>query len=454
MDKVKGINLTEYPFSSSKKIADLWYYDEPILSHFKFEGADFLHYLIDFDDYSSRYLIVQIGEYDLYKFIFGVESLKNTFFKSKETFKFQYVVDISVDESYDTYQVQLEELKKEYLPNDKSNYNITIENIAEYQKLKRKYSETYYIEQLRRKAYYLKFEPVNGHHDTSLGLVELGTLLNLVSTSFKNFSKIDFYNTIGEKISNKNKLTRIFNKVKGYMEPRAVEFNYGSFEIGIAADQVLKKGVSDNKDVQLWLETVEEKYQETVLEVDYNDEELITKIITENNYSEKDLESIYKPILTITQDNEYSFEYKPNRDSKFRKIKSSNEGVIDRLISVKQIESISDVTIPTIEYYTAIIPVESGKSANSKIKLENTLFDSINSFVLENKNFSEEGYNYDFEIKLEVELSSSLGKSVLKTTYENVDFDVSGDSIKLKELRKKLIDKIAEYIANKDEASN
>ncbi len=450
MEKINGNLLSDYPFSHAEKVSDLLYYDEPILSHYVFMNKNFLHYLIDFDDDFSRYLIFQVTEYELFRFLNRIISLRDILIQSSNDFMFQYIVDYNFDGNGSTYQITLGNLQEKYLPNTDSLFDLAnIENVY-YKSLQNKYQETYYIEKLRENAYYLKLEPNNGHYDTSLGILELSKLLNLVSESFRNFTKIDFYKSFMSKIPDKNKLKRMYNKLKEYTDPRAVEFNYGSFEIGLSIDKVLKKGVAETKDIQEWLEDVEEKYRENVLEVNYDDEVQIDAIIEQNNYSQEEINEIYRPIINITKNSNYTFEYKNSKETKFRKIKSNNKIVIDKLTKPDSKSNKKDIKLPEFEYVNIIIPKEKGKNTTTRIKLENTLFNTTNSFTLNNDSFSQYGFKYDVNMEIEVNLSSKDGLSILSTTYDNEQFTVSGALDNLKDLSKSLIYKIAEYIANKE----
>jgi len=454
MEKINGSLLSDYPFSNAEKVADLLYYDEPILSHYTFKGKNFLHYLIDFDDDLSRYLIFQIQEYELYKLLYGIKSLRTILEQSSKDFMFQYIADFNFFNNTNiSYQITLDVIQEKYLPNDDSIFQLADIKNEYYNSLKFIYQETYYIEQLRKKAYYLKFEPNNNHYDSSLGILELSNLLNLVSESFRNFTRIDFYKSFKDKITNKTKLNQLYNRLKEYTDSRAVEFNYGSFEVGISIDKVLKKGVADSKEIQYWLEDVEEKFKENVLEVNYEDEEQINSIIQENNYTQSELVEIYKPILKIAQDSEHTFEYKGSKEKDFKKIKTNNKIVIEKLTKKDMLDNVDEPEkLQEFEYINVIIPKEIGKTMTSKIKLENTLFNITNNFVLNNDNFSQYGFKYDYIIEIQVNLSSKEKQSILNATYDNIEFNVVGNMDNLKELSKSLVLKIAEYIANRDEA--
>lgn len=450
MEKVAGNILAHYPFADAVKLRDLLYYEEPILTHYVYKERDLLKYLLDFNDVSTRYLIFQIEEYDLFKLISGHETILDLISYSSEDFTFLYVVDENQSgQTITTYQITIDELNSEYLPTENSYLRSTAITDM-YEELINQYSETYYIEELRKKAYFLRFEPANKEFDGSLGLVELSKLLTLVTTSFRNFTKIDFIKYFSDKIADKGKLNRIYNGLTDYMDSRAVEFRFGSFEVGIAIDHIMKKGKAP-KDVQQWLDGVEEKFKETVLQLDYSSETEVNNVIEALSYSQKEIESIYKPILKISQDSDYNFEYKPTDNSIYREIVVTNSKIIDRLSPTPPKKAMEDELLPTeIEYINVLMAKPKGKELTTKIRLENTLFSNTDTHVLTNAHFEKEGYPITFDIQLVVNLSQANGESVVSTIYDNNVFEENGQSDNLGAIMARVIKRIAEYIFERD----
>lgn len=444
--------LSKFPFENAERVCDLLYYDEPILSHYKFRNTDVLQYLVDFDDESSRYLSFQVDEYDLYRLISGLSSLHQVLFDSANLYTFLYLSDFNIDSRKysQTFQLTIEELNSSYLPTESSYVDKRFAKLIQYEELVNRYYETAYLENLIENAFYLKFEPTSKTYDGSLGIIELSKLLNLVTTSYKNFTKIDFFKNFGNQISDIKKLNRIYNSIISYIDPRTVEYNFGSFEVGVAIDHTMKNNISD-KEIKKWVNEVEFKFKKSVLELDYSDEKEIDLLIENEGYTSKEIESIFKPILKISNDSNYTFEYKDSDKSKYKEIVIKKDNIVAKLSPEPLKKVMDDEKSEEIEYLNIIIPKIVGKDlSTSKIRLENTLFNQVNTYKLANENFAEYGYNFDFEISIEVQLSSESGKAVLIAVYENETFKYMAENDNLKASLKKIIDKIAEYLYEKN----
>ena len=69
MRTIEGYDI-QYDFSSFRKIADLIYYDGPLLSHYvSSKGDDYLFYWVDRDDNDNRWLVLRVSLANLQKYI-------------------------------------------------------------------------------------------------------------------------------------------------------------------------------------------------------------------------------------------------------------------------------------------------------------------------------------------------------------------------------------------------
>ena len=69
MREIKGYNI-DYDFSSFRKIADLIYFEGPLLSHYvSSKGDDYLFYWVDSDSNDNRWLVLRVSLANLQKYI-------------------------------------------------------------------------------------------------------------------------------------------------------------------------------------------------------------------------------------------------------------------------------------------------------------------------------------------------------------------------------------------------
>ena len=121
MRKIEGYNI-EYDFSGFKKIADLIYFEGPLLSHYvSSKGDDYLFYWVDRDDSDNRWLVLRVSLADLQKYIGKLITLRELIENPNDGYL--YSVDVSNDVIYhDVKLVQPSSLPETYLPEMESYY--------------------------------------------------------------------------------------------------------------------------------------------------------------------------------------------------------------------------------------------------------------------------------------------------------------------------------------------
>ena len=69
MEKIKGFEI-QFDFSNFKKIADLIYFEGPLLSHYvSGKGDDYLFYWVDSDDNDNRWLVLRVSLANLQRYM-------------------------------------------------------------------------------------------------------------------------------------------------------------------------------------------------------------------------------------------------------------------------------------------------------------------------------------------------------------------------------------------------
>lgn len=121
MRQIKGYNI-DYDFSSFRKIADLIYFEGPLLSHYiSSKGDDYLFYWVDKDESDNRWLVLRTSLANLQKYMGKVITLRELIESPNDGYL--YSVDVNNDISYhDVKLVQPSALPEEYLPEKDSYY--------------------------------------------------------------------------------------------------------------------------------------------------------------------------------------------------------------------------------------------------------------------------------------------------------------------------------------------
>ena len=121
MKIIEGYNI-EYDFSQFKKVADLIYFEGPLLSHYvSSKGDDYLFYWVDRDDSDNRWLVLRVSLANLQKYIGNVITLRELIENPNDGYL--YSVDVNNDICYhDIKLIQPSALPEDYLPESASYY--------------------------------------------------------------------------------------------------------------------------------------------------------------------------------------------------------------------------------------------------------------------------------------------------------------------------------------------
>ena len=133
MVKIEGYSI-DYDFSRFKKIADLIYFEGPLLSHYvSSKGDDYLFYWVDRDDGDNRWLVLRVSIANLQKYIGKEITLKELVEAPNDGYL--YSVDVDNDTNYHNVKlVQPSALPEDYLPEAGSFYEfepIPADNVEE-----------------------------------------------------------------------------------------------------------------------------------------------------------------------------------------------------------------------------------------------------------------------------------------------------------------------------------
>lgn len=436
-------SLHTFDLSKFEKIEDIIFLDEPILSHLKKNKKDFLLYLVDTDKTNDYFLLIEVSEEIIFQYLTNQISL---FSLIKENNNFQYLIKQDFSGNIiDLSITQAEFIDDNYLPEKDSFLNYVPTKNSYYYNFINEYKSNAYTLSLREHAFYLKFSSTNSKYADTIGLNELtNELLSNLSNSFESFLKADFFQRFKNIKTDNNKLQRTFRKLLPDLDFRMVDLKFGSFEVGLAVDQVMKSSIED-KDIKEWSIEVGTKYKKLVLDEDY-DETTVNEIVA--NYDEDERRKIFTPIFNITENPNFNFQIKESKRSTYATVKIKDKKAIDLIIPNKiEAAPIEDKDFEIVQITTVLDKNFSSKS----IKLENTLFSSstASDVIITNKDFEKFGYNLKQEISIPAKISTKKNIVSLSAKFQNETFEVDDDSGKIEDLTKKLINKIYEFLLNK-----
>lgn len=121
MRTIEGYNIN-YDFTGFRKIADLIYFEGPLLSHYvSSKGDDYLFYWVDRDESYNRWLVLRVSLANLQKYIGKEMSLRELIAHPNDGYL--YSIDVNNDIQYHNVKlVEPSALPEEYLPDVDSYY--------------------------------------------------------------------------------------------------------------------------------------------------------------------------------------------------------------------------------------------------------------------------------------------------------------------------------------------
>lgn len=435
MVELNGYKIDNSFIKNLNKVYDLIEYDGPILSHFiDNKKRNYFYLWVDRNNFFNRWLIWKVDDLELHKYLTGKTSLKDLLLAP--TKDFIYVADIDSKLNYlNLIASDVTDIPAEYLPENESFFDLEFDYENPYQKFIDQKNREYYTEFLKENSVYLKIENQSTKQGRFISLSEITVFVNSVSSSYGGYVAVDFHKNFDNYFSDSKRLNSILKSVQEVLDPKGVEYVENSFEIGLAIDKSMIRSKIQDQNLRNWAISVLEKYKKDVIELDYNKDEEIERIIM--NYSADERALIYDPLIRLSKNKKIKFLYRDKgQDKKYKIIKIKTEKALK--LSPKP-EKIPDEK----EYELINALVWARKSNKIILTEENTLFairENEHPIYLKTEDFKKEGYDVDITESFKVEVSSN-GNQIKMTAYIN-DKELNSSSEDSKIAKTKLIEKI------------
>lgn|GEM_PF-624977 len=329
---LKGENIGVLPIRELHKISDLIFYDGPILSHFKDRyGCDFLFYWVDYDSNYNRWLVFQVTELQLYKFILRAISLRNLF--DSPVNNFFYSVEIGDKLEYNNVVlIYKEELPLAYYPEESSLFEFEIPSVYSHSKIKF-YQENELMEAMIENGIFFRAESADAKNLKLLGVLDAADFLYNLGMSYKNLIVYSVKKIFSEKlISDNARINRAIQSLKNGYEPNLVKTAIGSFEIGLSPNPL-----ADTTETFLdreWKDSLFENFKNDVIEVDNKNVDEIGEMIAK--YGDTERSSIYKPIIDLYNNEKLSIEVTNKEFKPTRKVKPIKKDFVETILGTEK----------------------------------------------------------------------------------------------------------------------
>lgn len=397
------------------KIEDIIFLDRPILTHLTKNDRDYFKYLVDSENEYDLFLLFEIDNDILIKYLLNKITLYSIITTNKyfclllKEDTFGSILEASI--------VNPLSLDIDYLPSYDSYLNIEFADSSSYRRLFSEYNKGLYLRELRNNAFYLKFEPTSPKYSDSIGFVDLSAkLLNNVVSSYRNFTRADFNVQFRERIGDQGKLNKTFSELSNHIDPRIVFAAYGSFEIGIAVDTVMKSDIED-RFLRSWALEVVDKYKSIVLDSNIDDED-VERIISE--YNDDDRRKIFEPLISIVDNSNFNFKVKDNIKSNYKKYTIKKE-IRDKIVPKLNKEIQSDKELELVNF---TVVVDKNEKIKKKINPNKSIFTPVGNttYNITNENFEKQGFYLEDTIIIQVQIETQDNRIKLSSEYKNQKF--------------------------------
>lgn len=139
MKTINGFNL-KFDFSKLIKVADLIYFDGPLLSHYmSSKGENYLFYWVDVDNEYNRWVVIRTDIFSIQQYLEKKVTLYSIITHPNDGFV--YMVDIDNEIRYHNIKaISIDDLPEEYTPMENSYYTFEIKDDMDLAAISQKYS--------------------------------------------------------------------------------------------------------------------------------------------------------------------------------------------------------------------------------------------------------------------------------------------------------------------------
>lgn len=331
MEKLKGENINVLPFKEIKKVCDLIYFEGPILSHFKDKyGKNILFYWVDLNDVLNRWLVFQISQDQLYKYLSKNTSLRNII--EAPINDIFYSVEIGDKLEYkNIVQIFKDELIEKYIPDVESFYESEVP--AFYLKGLKDYQETFLMESFLSHAIYIKAEPNKKTKSKNHGLVDVVDCADFLYGYGNSYKALLVYEVRREfqnrDIVDEKRVRKATKQVVDASLLNLVKSKAASFAIALSPNNITV--IDESFLNKQWRDGVFQLFKRDVVTIDQKTEEEVDQIIKERgeNYTY----DVYKPIIDLYNNKNIEINITDKNFASKRTINSVNENVAHKILT-------------------------------------------------------------------------------------------------------------------------
>lgn len=324
------------------KIADLAFFDGPILTHYKTKSnKNYLVSWTDYDQENNRWLALEVAHSHLYDYLTDAKSLLSILKESYNNIVFLFSTN-SEGASSEGILVPSDNLITDYQPDEDSYFESVMP--AVYTGIFADYKPVEYAERLtflRTKKVSFRLKPIEHTFATTVGANDIGSFLQKVTRSFRSYVAFRFDKVVKPTIESVEYAGQVLQRLLDFTEPRAVAAGFNSFEIDLALD-VLPLGDVEVRFVNWQKDTLQE-FKVDVFDFDFASEQIPESLA---GATEEQIRSMLSPIAQIATNTHYEVEARNPQEIYFTILKRATKSQINKIIPQPKPKE-AEVLVPT-----------------------------------------------------------------------------------------------------------
>ena len=194
MAQLNGVKLDSFPIKGFTKVADLIYFDGPLLVHYtNNKGHHYLYHWVDSNEAVNRWLIYRVTQQNLLNYVRGLEEFKSIL----ETTISEWILVTDVNDEGENISMQiiaLEDLPEDYIPAEHTYYEMPLPEYYETWTNKPVLSATEsqrgHYQVLQERAIYTNLKPSGDKHGSSPEVPQMVDYLKNMNTSFVEYAHV------------------------------------------------------------------------------------------------------------------------------------------------------------------------------------------------------------------------------------------------------------------------
>ncbi|WP_324675557.1 DUF6575 domain-containing protein [Hymenobacter sp. GOD-10R] len=444
MVELNGASLNNFPLKDFNRVADLIYFDGPLLVHYtNHKGHHYLYHWVDSDDTANRWLIYRVTQQNLLNYLRGLEEFKALL--ETTISEWVLVADINDEGQHTLLQLlSLEDLPEDYIPEENIYYELSFPEYyntwIEQPIVNSPDSSQGHYEALQNKAIYTNLKPSGNKHGTSPEVPQMVDYLKNINISFVEYAHVNYEKRFASRSNDTKQWNKSIRNIREQAVLRGVDFGLGSFGVALAPDFISSLSVLDQESYN-WLKDLPSRFQTEVIDMDFTNPESIDTL--SNSYTSDQLIRFLNPYLKIIENEDYQITKADKHFKSIDKPVRSNEKVREVLFEKVNKNDILILDNPEKELVTIVFEKnkdqEISKMTRKQIVSKIVSAKQVNEYTIEINSIEWRGKGYKLRNPLELKATFSGQQYKVREDTTGIEGDGSTSEEAVNKLKERML---------------